>query len=83
MTRQLKPVRWGRVPEIDKRLRVGTTAWTKQPDRLKHLSVWRYLHKLGTHNQIRSRARRKGVKPTSDLRLTQKLGVARVMGGLK
>lgn len=82
MAKQLKKVRWGHVHELDRRLHVGSTKWKERlPNRLKHLSAWRYLHLLGRHKQIQNRARRKGVKPSSDLTLRQKIKVARDLGG--
>lgn len=68
-----KSIRWGRLAEIDRRLRVGTKNWNALPLRLRHLSSWRADHLVGSHKSIRSFARYKGKKPSSDIVLTDKI----------
>ena len=71
-------VRWGYVREIDKRIHVGTKRWRGLPNRLKHLSAWRYMHKLNStrkdaHQPVRMYGTRHRVRPSSDLHLFGKV----------
>ena len=68
-----KPVRWGRMSEVNRSIHVGTETYAAQPRRLKHLIAWLASHKLGSHKQVRRYARTNGVKPSSDLRLDKKI----------
>jgi hypothetical protein len=69
----MKPTRWGHVAEIDRRVRVGTVAFQAQPERLQQLQAWRAMHALRSHNAIRQYARRREIKPSSDLPLPAKV----------
>jgi hypothetical protein len=69
----VKATRWGRVSEIDRRIRVGTPTFQAQPKRLQQLTAWRAMHALRSHNTIRQYARRHHIKPSSDLPLSRKI----------
>jgi len=78
-TTEGRPVRWGHVREIDRRAHVGTPAWYRlhQETRLQHLSAWRRLHMLRTHQGVRREANRRGVSPSSDTTVEQKVDMAK------
>lgn len=69
--------RWGKVSELDRRIHVGTPAFSEYPARLQHLAAWRYLHKLKKHSTIHRDAAKLGVTPSSDLRLKRKVELAK------
>lgn len=68
-----KKVRWGRVSEISHVKRIPSAEFSALPKRLKQLSAWRGMHVLRTHTAIRKFARRRGVKPSSDVTLPTKV----------
>lgn len=71
----MKAVRWGHLHELDRRIRVGTKRWEALPNRLKHLSAWRAMHKFSRagHASVRGYGTRHRVRPSSDLRLKGKV----------
>lgn len=66
-------VRWGKASEIDRRIKIGTTRWEKQPYRIRQLSAWRADHLRNKHRNVRQFARSKGVKPSSNITLGTKV----------
>ena len=71
--RKPRGVRWGKVREIDYRIKVGSATWGKMPRRLKHLTSWRRMHQLPggkkAHMPVRMYGVRHKVRPSSNLRL--------------
>jgi len=76
-------VRWGHVSELDRRLHVGTPAWREMPRRLRHLSAWRRLHTLDDHHTIHRAAARIGVRPSSNLKLRDKVSLVKLREQIK
>jgi len=76
-------VRWGRVDELDRRIHVGSPAFSEYPTRLQHLAAWRFLHKLRHHRTIHNAAARLGVSPSSNLRVKQKVALAQKFSSRK
>lgn len=83
-------VRWGRLKQIahvrtiyDKRYKQPTLSkvFSALPVKLQQLSSWRRGHKIRTHKAVRSFARRKGYKPSSDIPLNLKLKFIKDRGG--
>lgn len=70
MARLAAKPRWGRVAELDRRIRVGSQTWKALPNRLKHLSSWRRAHMFGGHMPVRMYGTRHKIRPSSNLRLT-------------
>lgn len=68
-----RSVRWGRLSEIDRRIRIGSPAFKGQPKRLQQLMAWRGMHLVRNHSAIRSYARRRSIKPSSNLPLPVKI----------
>lgn len=69
----LRRVRWGHVPELDRRFRVGSPGYKTYPNRLKHLHSWRQMHAVAAgHMSVRMYGTRKRVRPSSDLPLKLK-----------
>lgn len=69
----MRPTRWGRVSELDQRVRVGSSAFRAQPQRLQQLQAWRAMHAIRSHATIRQFARRHNAKPSSNLPLEAKV----------
>ena len=77
-----RKVRWGHVSEIKRQHAVGSTAWFQaHPPRLQKLSAWRFLHVKGAHTSVRRQARKRGVKPSSNMSVAQMLSSAQAMRG--
>ncbi len=88
-------VRWGKMKEVDKRIKVGSPAWKGMPKRLRELTAWRRMHMLPggkkAHIYVRMYGTRAKVRPSSNLRLTSikkkgwsgpsKIGYIKVNGG--
>jgi hypothetical protein len=73
-----KSRRWGRVSELDRRLRVGSPGYLEYPRRLKHLAAWRQMHLVAPgHMPVRMYGTRKRVRPSSDLPLALKESFAK------
>lgn len=69
----LRPVRWGRVRELDRRFRVGSPGYQGYPNRLKHLHAWRQMHAVvGGHMPVRMAGTRAKIRPSSDMPLPLK-----------
>lgn len=73
--------RWGRLDELDRRIRVGTQTFDRLPFRLRQLTAWRGMHAVSPsakpHSSVRMYGTRKKVRPSSNLPL--KLKVAYVL----
>lgn len=87
--RKAKGVRWGKLSEISHLRKIPTVPFDQRkktyafdllPTRLKELASWRRMHKLRRHLAIRQVARRQGVKPSSDMKLTSKINFLRKRG---
>ena len=78
-TRTGLPVRWASLDEIDRRTRVGSSAWYQlHPEsRQKLLSAWRAMHAVAPHTRIRWFARRKGKGCSSTLTVGEMVAALR------
>ena len=71
---KLRPVRWGHLHELDRRVRSGTSKFYEYPKRLQHLHAWRAMHKLaGDHKPVQMSGTRQRVRPSSDMSIKQKV----------
>jgi hypothetical protein len=77
MARHLKKkpagVRWAKLRELDRRIKIGSATFNKLPYRIRQLSAWRADHLSNSHRNVRAYARKKGVKPSSDITLGTKV----------
>lgn len=69
----MRPNRWGTRSEISHVKRIPGKAFNALSRRLKHLASWSAMHLVRRHATIRKYARRRGVKPSSDLPLAAKI----------
>lgn len=65
--------RWGRLAELNGVKKVPCPEFNALPNRLKHLSAWRAMHRLGSHKSVRGYATQAGIRPSSNLSLKKKL----------
>jgi len=72
LRRKAAGVRWGSVSELDRRIRVSTTAFRAQPRRLQFLGAWRAAHLVGNgHTPIQMAGTRAKTRPSSNLPLSK------------
>lgn len=72
----MKKNRWGSLSELDRRVRVGSPKYRGLPNRLKHLTAWRAMHKVSpttnAHASVRMTGTRARTRPSSNLSLRLK-----------